>query len=124
MTDQDSMNALYQHMHQEVQVLLEQIKMIDSSLVQLNNALESVKELKDAKDNEILVPLASGIFYKVKSINADEVLVNVGNDVFVNKSLSDVQTLLDEQIVKMQDQRTKLLEQYQNSIAMLENFQK
>jgi len=124
MTDDDSVNALYQHMHQEIQVLVEQLKMIDSTIMQLNSALEAVKELKDNDPEEMLIPLASGIFYKVKSINSNEVLVNVGNDVFVNKSLEDVTKLLDEQIDNMNKQRSKLLEQYQNSMAMLENFQK
>lgn len=80
------MQILNQHMKQ----LQEQIQQIDMQAQELERIQQGVQELKQAKkDQDILIPVSPGIFMKCAIKDAKELIVNVGANVMVGKSVDE-----------------------------------
>lgn len=91
-------------------LLQKQNKIIDEQVVELINAKQGLDDLSNEKlDTEILSPISPGIFIKTNLKNNSEVIVNVGANVAVKKSISSSKDLLDKQINEMKEAQTKML---------------
>lgn len=79
----------------EIQMISEQMKqmqqqtqMLEEQGIELNLTLQGLGELqRTKKDQDILVPVATGIFSKAKIGSTEDVIVNVGSNVLVQKGL-------------------------------------
>ncbi len=105
-----------QQKYVELQLLDEQIKEVQnhmvhfdqqiSEVITVRNALEQLNDVRDGGD--ALVPIANGIFAKAKLFNLKELIVNVGANVAVEKSIDEAKKLLDEQSVEIQAIRARI----------------
>ncbi|MEK6835028.1 MAG: prefoldin subunit alpha [Nanoarchaeota archaeon] len=94
----------------ELQVIIQQINQVQQQLsniqdhvLELNNLKDSVSSLTEIKDNnESFVPVGFNIFTKAKLQNVDELLVNVGSNVFVIKSIDETNSLVNSQISQIE----------------------
>ena len=116
-------NEMQDYLNNEIELITEQLKIIDSNTLQLNSAIEAINGLENSNDEELLVPLANGIFYKTKTQKNQSLLVNVGSDIFVNKSTKDVDILLKTQLEELKKNRDALLQQYTTSMNFLTQIQ-
>ena len=88
----------FQVLQQHIEQISEQVKLMNQHNMELNASLEAVKELdKINLENEILTPLANGIFLKTKLQDNTKLLVNVGADIVVEKKTEEVGELLSKQ---------------------------
>ena len=92
---------------QQIQQLQQQIQAVEQSIVELQNLSEGFNELKNSKDREIMAMIGRGIFIKSKIISED-LLVDVGGQNFVKKSIPETQELINEQVGKLKDARESL----------------
>ncbi len=72
------------------------------SLAEIEDIKEALNNLEEM-DGEVLVPLANGIFVKAQVQNKKEVLINVGYNTVVKKTLEDALKLVqkqEEEIIK------------------------
>ncbi len=89
----------------EFQMLEHQLKQIQKQIESLGNQgaeLENVKSNLDGfgetkKEDEIFAPLGAGIFFKAKIADSSKILVNVGSDVLVEKTIDETKRLIDMQ---------------------------
>ncbi len=110
--------------YMEFKVLQEHIQKINEHMEVLKNQTAEIGLTKDAlRDfttmkvgSEILVPLADGIFIKGELKNNKDLLVNVGADTVVERSVPDVIKLIEEQQSQVQN---RLLE----AQVLLEEFE-
>tara|TARA_Y100000310_G_scaffold344870_1_gene460141 strand:- start:4999 stop:5448 length:450 start_codon:yes stop_codon:yes gene_type:complete len=101
-----------------------ELQMLEQSLNQLNqkkqtlenqmNEFEALKEnLKDIKnskkDSPMYSPLGSGVFIKSEIKDTDNVMVNVGSNVVIERTIEDSKGLVGEQIKEL-DKMLKQLE--------------
>jgi prefoldin alpha subunit len=101
-----------------------ELQMLDQSLNQLNqkrqtlenqmNEFEALKEsLKDIKnskkDSPMHSPLGSGVFIKSEIKDTDNVLVNIGSNIVIERTIEDSTKLVEEQIKEL-DKMLKQLE--------------
>jgi prefoldin alpha subunit len=101
----------FQALAQQMQAAEKQIQKVAAQLQEVNSAKEALAEISKAgAGKEILVPVTAGIFVKAELKNTDDLIVNVGSNVAVNKSVDDTKKLLDEQILDV--------EQYQKELSM------
>ncbi len=105
MADEKDIQDKYRQF-QQVQEHLEQITqhldMLHQQQLEIDVSIEALKELQDAKPNtEILAPIANGIFFKAELKDHKKLLVNVGADVAVEKTIPEVIELLEEQKEKV-----------------------
>lgn len=100
-----------------------EFQMLEQSLAQLNqrkasmeNQLnefislqESLDSLKDSKDNSpMFSPLGSGVFIKSELKDSNNVLVNIGSNIAIERSVEDSKELVEKQITELRGMLIKL----------------
>jgi len=98
MTEQNEQEYFMQKMATQYRQLEEYIKRIDSASEELENTKEGLNEFEKLKGNEeILAPIAQGIFVKAKMTDEKRVTINVGNNVMSDKTIPEALKLLKKQ---------------------------
>ncbi len=100
----------------EVQILQQQLEHLQKYTEELQTkqaefaqAQETLQEFKNAKDDqETFIPVSSGIFVKAKIQDKSHLLVNVGANVAVTKTVPEVIHLLNTQITEVETLREQL----------------
>lgn len=106
----------YQFLMQHTQQVAQQLEEIKSQISELENINISLEEINKTENNqEILVPLGSGIFTKAKFVKDKEVLMNVGADVVVTKEIKDAKKLIDAQ----KEELIKFIANMENQLSLL-----
>lgn len=79
--------------------LHKQVEAIHQKLAELEVIKESVADIgKVPVGNEVLVPVSKGIFIKANLKDNKNVILNVGGNTAVEKTLPDASRIVDEQI--------------------------
>lgn len=128
-TENDVKNA--QKRYYELQMLDQQMKQMqqyletfDQQLEEIEYVIESLESLKGLKrGDEMLAPVANGIFVKAKLEEKDDLLINVGNDVVVKKSVADGLKMLESQKEEVQKYRDETLSKMDEMIHRIEELQ-
>lgn len=110
------MDADLQNKYMEMQILDRQLKqiqqqlsVIDQQVMELDVIKQAFVDLPNVKPgSEMLVPISAGIYAKAKIETVDELIVNVGSNVAVTKSLKDSEAMIDEQISELRSYQMKL----------------
>ncbi|MBU0958718.1 MAG: prefoldin subunit alpha [Nanoarchaeota archaeon] len=92
---------------QQIKQLQEQLQAVEQAINDASSLAGGLDELNSGKDKEILASIGKGIFAKAKLIS-DELVVDVGGKNFVTKSIEDTQTLIVEQVDKLDDIKKEL----------------
>lgn len=124
MTEKKEDNNLRREKLLELQNLDSQIKQVEDQMVQIEeqilevaNLIESLKEISNVKKGEeILVPVANGIFLKAKIEDTENLKVNVGSGVVVDKTLNETIDMLKTQIKNIEQYKDEMFAQLQQMI--------
>jgi len=91
-----------QLLQQQAEQIAEYLEKLQLQQTELDTSIEALTELQKTKVNtEILAPVANGIFLKAELKDNQKLVVNVGSEVTVEKSIPEVITLLEEQKEKI-----------------------
>jgi len=110
-----------QKMYLELQLLDEQMKQIqkqitilDEQLVELNNTLQALDDFnKTAVGTKILVSLSPGIFISAELKDNKELIVNVGGNIVVKKTVDETKDLLKKRLDTIKKYRDLTLAEMQ-----------
>jgi prefoldin alpha subunit len=92
----------HQMLTQQIQEFEKQNEMFQKQMIDLTMTVQSLDEFKEMKKgDEILVPINHGMYAKAEVKETGSLLVNVGSDVVVNKSVDDTKKLMQEQVVEL-----------------------
>jgi len=92
----------FQMLQQQMEQINEHLQLLNQQNQDLEISINSIEKLKDTEaDNEILCPIANGIFLKAKLQDNQKLIVNVGSGVTVEKTIDEVIKLLEEQKTEM-----------------------
>ena len=101
MAEEDQMKEKYmqfQMLQQQMEQVSQHLEMFNQQLGDIDISINAVKELGGAKeDNELLAPIADGIFFKGKLTDNQKLVVNVGSNVTVERTIPEVIKLLEQQ---------------------------
>jgi len=87
----------FQMLQQQMEEINQELQMLMQQQAELELSINAVKELEKTKvNNEILAPLANGIFIKTELKDNQTLVVNVGSDVTVEKTIPEVLELLEK----------------------------
>ncbi len=90
--------AQFQALQQNIEHLQEQLQLIVQQQAELESGIEGLEEISRTKLNhEILTPLANGIFLRTELENNQKLIVNIGADVAVEKTVPEIIELLERQ---------------------------
>ena len=96
----------------QIKGLQEQLQSVDEKRQELEEAAESISKLKEAqKGTKILVPVTSGIFARATLDKSDEMLVNVGSNVCVNKTAEEAGDILKAKLLELTGYQESMLEE-------------
>ena len=88
----------FQAMQQQLEQISQHLELLNQQNDELDISINAVKELSETKvDNELLAPIADGIFFKGVLKDNQKLVVNVGSDTTVEKSIPEVVKLLEDQ---------------------------
>jgi prefoldin alpha subunit len=112
-----------QHLGLQAQLMSQQLDKVDNSLMELEYIKNSIDELtKMKKGSDVLSPISNGIFVKTKLDDTSKLLVNVGKEVIVEKTVSETKALLDDrfaEVTKMREELVSELEKIENRLVEL-----
>lgn len=90
---------------QKIKNLQEQLQTVERAMLEISNLGSSLDEIKSGK--EILSSVGKGIFAKAKLVS-DDLVVDIGENNFVKKSIKETKDLMDEQVEKLKDVKNTL----------------
>ncbi len=107
---QEELQSALQEKYMEYQVLEQQMKQVEEQNQTLQKQIEDLNGIKEAIESmektkigsELFVPISAGIFIKAEIKQNNELLVNVGDNVVVPKSIKDAITLVEKQEKEIQ----------------------
>jgi prefoldin alpha subunit len=82
--------------------------------------LDSIKNLK--KNNEVLVPLGGGSFVKARITDVKKVVIGLGADVAVKRTIPDAQTDIEKRISELEKVRADQTERLQIALSKVEEL--
>ena len=97
----------FQLFEQQINQINSQLEAVEQGLNDLVSVRGGLDELEGKKDEEILSPVGRGIFTRSKLLS-EELLVDVGDKTFVNKSIPETKKIIEEQIAKLEEIRENL----------------
>jgi len=120
-----------QENYQELQMLDYQLRQLQQVIENLDNQLVQVSEIKTSllafekinTEEEALMPIANGIFAKGRSSKDKTLLVNVGNNVVLEKTVAETVKMMDEQMVELENYRSELNAQASQLMIKLQSYQ-
>ncbi|MDP7282298.1 MAG: prefoldin subunit alpha [Candidatus Undinarchaeales archaeon] len=94
---------------QQAQGLMKEISVLNQTAQSLSTAKEVLLTVDAAKDkSEVLIPVGGNTFLKAKMDDTNNVLMGVGSDVVLKKSVSDARSSIDEQLANLNSAGDKL----------------
>jgi len=113
----------YQQLMQQMQLFDQQFQQLDNQGSEFLSVIETLSELPNAQENnEILVPISSGIFVKANLQEKNKVLVNVGSSVVTEKSVEETKKLIESQLGEIEHLRNQMMQNRQIVIARIEQI--
>jgi prefoldin alpha subunit len=110
--------AVESHLLEEaVNEIQSRINVTNSALAELrvsNMTLEGLE--KEKKDAQLFVPIGGGSYVKARLETAEKVIVGIGADVAVERSLKEAQEELETRITELEKTREALGQQF-NQVA-------
>lgn len=98
-----------QMMEQQMQQLQQQVQAVERGMGELESLNSGLDEISKSKGKEIFARIGNGIYARAKIIS-EELLVNVGEGNFVDKSVEETKKLIQEQVKKLEDVKKELEE--------------
>ena len=103
----------FQVFEQQIMQIQEQLQLVEGGIVELKNLDKGLSELVGKVGEEIMAQVGRGIFVKAKLIS-EELLVDVGEKKFVNKTIPETKVVLTEQIEKLGEVKEELENQLED----------
>jgi prefoldin alpha subunit len=94
---------------QEANQLEEQIKLIHQEVIGLTELKGELKNLEKMENNEIFAEVKKGIYVK-GVLKKENLLVEIGSKIFVPKSFSEVDEVIDKEIKKLHNANEEIAE--------------
>ncbi|MEE9594983.1 MAG: prefoldin subunit alpha [Candidatus Hydrothermarchaeales archaeon] len=119
----ESILAEYEGLRAQTEVLRESLNLINSSLGELNVVRDSLGKIGEmSEDNEILVPMGADSFTKATITDRERVIVGIGSNVAVGKSISEALEDLEKRVKDLEKLRGERTSDLQQSAKKMEEL--
>jgi len=92
---------------QQIQSIHQQIEAVEKAIIELSSLILGLDDLKGSEGKEVLAPIGRGIFAKTKLLS-EKLLVDIGGKNLVVKDISSTQSIIQEQVKKLEEAREEL----------------
>jgi prefoldin alpha subunit len=119
----------FQTIQQHIEQITGHIQMLSEQAADIEKTRDSLMDLSNSKTGStMLAPIANGIFVRAKLEDNEKLMLNVGSDTVVEKTIPQVIVLLEEQednltnkLIEAQTIMDQLNQQATNLYAEIEN---
>lgn len=113
----------FQMLQKQMEQINEHIELIQRQREEVIDSIDALEGLEQVKENtEVFAPIATGVFIKTSLKDTKNLLINVGADTVVERSVMDVIGLLKKQEDGLQEkmkQAGQILEQLQEQAMQI-----
>ena len=96
----------------QIKQLQQQLEALDEKRQELENAITSLDSLKGSqKKAKMLAPITEGMFVSATLESSDELIVNVGGNVCVRKTVEEAKGMLKERLQDVSGYQENMLEE-------------
>ena len=96
----------------QIKQLQQQLEALDEKRQELENAITSLDSLKSSqKKAKMLAPITEGMFVSATLDSGDELIVNVGGNVCVKKTVEEAKGMLKERLQEVSGYQENMLEE-------------
>ncbi|KAF5065971.1 Prefoldin subunit alpha [anaerobic digester metagenome] len=95
---------------QQIEVLSQQLQMIEHGRAEAAAAVETLVALAASPDGTVLLPVGGGASLRVKVLDADRVLLNLGSEVVVERQNAEAREFLEDRMTEMEASSKRLAE--------------
>jgi len=121
--DQDKYQQM-QMLDYQVKQLQKVIEGIDAQLVEISSTIDALNDFKElGDDEEVLFPVANGIFAKGKLTDNKILRINIGSNVVVEKNVSDTIKMMEQQAMDIESYKTEVVSQLQKFVDKMNEMQ-
>lgn len=110
----------YQQLMSELKYYQELLEQVEASLMNLKKTKEDLEEFEKEKGNQVLAPIANGVYVEAEIKNKD-LFVNVGSDVVCKKSVSEAIQIIDNQQKEVLEDQNKIIQKIEECYSLLQN---
>ncbi|MEM3403713.1 MAG: prefoldin subunit alpha [Nitrososphaeria archaeon] len=123
-SEQELQNKIFQirYLENYLADLINKENFIVASLNDLENAEATIETLSKGKSFDTLVYIGGGMYTPSKMDNLNKVLVNIGSNVVIEKSLNDAQMYLKERKIEIRNALNELTKQKQQVAYALQTL--
>ena len=95
---------------QQIELLSQQLQMIEHGRAEASAAVETLRALAESPDGTVLLPVGGGASLRVRVLDADRVLLNLGADVIVERRNPEAREFLEDRMTEMEASSRRLAE--------------
>lgn len=108
----------------QIQQLQKIIESVDTQLSEINNTIDALKDFERLDiDDEILFPLANGIFAKGRLTDNKILRINIGSDVNVEKDVTGTISMMKDQAKDIEAYKKEIVAQLQKFMEKADALQ-
>ena len=105
MTEENKLREKYmefQMLEQSINQLHQKKQNLENQMNEFEALKESLKDIKNSKkDSPMYSPLGSGVFIKSEIKDTENVMVNIGSNIIVERTIEESKNLIGEQIKEL-----------------------
>ncbi|MFH1770249.1 MAG: prefoldin subunit alpha [archaeon] len=114
----------YQLMEQQIQQLDNNLQNIDQNIKDIDTILQTLDNFsKLKKGDNILVPVANGIFAEAKLEGSGRLKVNVGSNIVVEKDVESTKKMMSQQIEELEKYKEETAGYYEQMYIKMQALQ-
>ena len=95
---------------QQAEVFAGQLELMESGRMEAIAAIETLRELATSEDGTVLLQVGAGASLRVKVLEPEKVLLNIGAEVIMERSNADSIEYLKDRITEMEASEKKVAE--------------
>lgn len=113
-----------QMLNAQLQQLQQQLNAVEQQSMEIEFVIDALENISKVEvGTEALVPISSGIFVKAKIQDNKELVVNVGSNTTVTKTVPEVQQMLKDQIKEMEKAKKELTDKFTEFAGKMQKMQ-
>ena len=106
----------------EARQLEDNLQLIDSQIIELENFKITLNSFIKSKEKEMLCGLGKGVYIKSKVEDKDKLFVEVGAGIIIKKSPEDALEVAGQQVERLQNARKEILLRLNQYHVQLQDF--
>jgi len=110
---------------QRIKQIEKQVEAITQQIMEINITSQSLDEISNLNHGaEILIPLSNGIFAKAELKDTKDLLINVGSDTIVKKSIADTIQFISKQAEDLKSAHKQYIVELQSLASRAASIEK